>query len=159
MNKLIGTPIFMSPESLTAPDAVDGRSDLYSLGGVGYYLLTGTPMFDGTLMEVCAKHLHERPEPPSSRLGRPLPSDLEELILSCLEKEPSKRPQSAREFVEALRTCEVPRWTEADARRWWQQKDGAAWRAQVRRFTPSGERPVDVSALTVDIEERDALGS
>src|SRR5690606_27536390 len=78
-----GTPLYMAPESLTAPDALDARADLYALGAVGYYLLTGTHVFSGkSIVEVCAHHLHTRPEPPSKRCDAPIAAELEALLLA-----------------------------------------------------------------------------
>ena len=118
---LAGTPQYMAPESIIAPDSVDGRADIYSLGAVAYYLVTGSHLFTGeSIVELCAHHLHTEPEPPSSRLGRPLPRDLEVLIMRCLAKEPSDRPTSAPELEQALIDCEgVDAWTAQDARAWW----------------------------------------
>jgi serine/threonine-protein kinase len=132
-----GTPLYLSPEAIRAPDAVDARSDIYGLGAVGYYLLTGTHVFDGaTAVEVCSHHLHSRPEPPSERLGRPVPARLERLILACLEKDPARRPESAAELRDALReTDDNGRWDEREAREWWD-----LWRRR------RGERRGDVSA-------------
>ena len=67
-NAITGTPLYMSPEAVVAPETADPRSDLYALGAVGYWLLTGTHVFSGSLVEVCAHHLHSEPEPPSARL-------------------------------------------------------------------------------------------
>ncbi len=118
---LTGTPQYLCPESLTAPDAVDGRGDLYALGAVGYFLLTGQPVFEGaTMVEVCGHHLHSEPVPPGERLGEPVPDDLEALILACLEKAPGDRPSSAAELGSRLAACQsMGEWTEAEARRWW----------------------------------------
>ncbi|MCG6925770.1 MAG: serine/threonine protein kinase [Acidobacteria bacterium] len=125
-NVVQGTPLYLSPEAITDPDAVDARSDLYSLGAVGYYLLTGTPVFSGkTLVEVCSHHLHTPPEPPSQRLGAPVPADLEELLLACLAKEAADRPFAAAVLRDALRALEsAGSWTEASARSWWAQRKG-----------------------------------
>ena len=88
-----GTPLYLSPEAITAPGKVDARGDLYALGAVGYFMLSGHHVFSGaTLVEVCAHHLHTRPVPPSERLGRPLPAALEAIVLACLEKDPARRP-------------------------------------------------------------------
>jgi serine/threonine-protein kinase len=122
-----GTPLYLSPEAITAPDRVGPSGDLYALGAVGYYLVTGQHVFSGaTLVEVCSHHLHTRPEPPSARLGRPVPAALAEILLACLEKDPAKRPPSALALREVLR--EVPGvrpWGEEEARAWWD-----AWRAR-----------------------------
>ena len=122
-NVIHGTPLYLSPEAIRAPDAVDARSDLYGLGAVGYYLLTGTHVFGGaTTVEVCSHHLHTRPDPPSERLGRPVPAGLERLVLACLEKEPARRPASALELRDALGALDdVGHWGEREAREWWQR--------------------------------------
>ena len=122
-NVIQGTPLYLSPEAIRAPDAVDARSDLYGLGAVGYYLLTGTHVFGGaTTVEVCSHHLHSSPVPPSERLGRPVPARLERLILACLEKEPARRPGSAAELRDALRDLDdVGHWSEREAREWWER--------------------------------------
>jgi hypothetical protein len=121
---VLGTPLFLSPEALTSPQTVDARSDLYALGAVGYYLLTGVHIFEGrTAPEVCSQHLHAAPKPPSQRLGRSLPRGLEALVLACLEKDPVQRPASARELDLRLAACEgVGEWTHAAASQWWQEK-------------------------------------
>jgi serine/threonine-protein kinase len=122
-----GTPLYLSPEAITAPDRVDARGDLYALGAVGYYVLTGQHVFSGaTLVEVCSHHLHTRPEPPSARLGRPVPPALEEILLACLEKDPERRPASAHALRDALRQVPgVAEWSEDDARAWWDR-----WRSR-----------------------------
>jgi serine/threonine-protein kinase len=122
-NVIQGTPLYLSPEAIRAPDAVDASSDLYGLGAVGYYLLTGTHVFGGaTTVEVCSHHLHSQPEPPSERLGRPVPASLERLILACLEKEPARRPGSAALLRDALGSLDdVGHWSEGEAREWWQR--------------------------------------
>ncbi len=107
-NSITGTPQYLAPEAITAPASVDARSDLYALGAVGYFLLTGSHVFEGaTIVEVCGAHLHKTPEPLSERLGDPLPPDLEALILKCLAKKPEERPQSADELERALAACEI----------------------------------------------------
>jgi serine/threonine-protein kinase len=118
---LAGTPQYMAPESITSPDSVDGRADLYALGAVGYYLLTGTHVFTGeSIVEVCGHHLHSDPEPLSSRLGKPVAPALEETVLSCLAKDPSRRPQTAWELEQRLADCAgIDPWTTEDAQRWW----------------------------------------
>jgi serine/threonine-protein kinase len=130
-----GTPLYLSPEAITAPDKVDARGDLYALGAVGYYVLTGRHVFSGaTLVEVCSHHLHTAPEPPSARLGRPVPPALEQILLRCLEKDPSRRPAGAHALRDALRELAgVAEWSEEDARTWWQ-----GWRA---RHATRDERP------------------
>jgi serine/threonine-protein kinase len=117
-----GTPQYLAPEALTDPETIDGRSDLYALGAVGYYLLTGEQVFTGNIVEICGHHLHTEPTPPSERLGRELPSDLEALVMQCLAKNPEDRPQTAREIRERLAEIrDIPRWRQADACAWWQE--------------------------------------
>jgi serine/threonine-protein kinase len=119
-NTITGTPLYMPPEALMSAESVDARSDLYALGAVAYYMLVGDHVFNGdTLIEVCGKHLHLRPEPPSVRSGRALPEALEQLVLECLEKRPKDRPQSARSLLERLTQVEVEPWDRRDAERWW----------------------------------------
>jgi hypothetical protein len=121
-NVVQGTPLYLSPEAINDPGAVDARSDLYSLGAVAYFLLTGSPVFTGrTLVEVCSHHLHSSPVRPSDRLGAAVPPGLEELILACLEKDPEDRPFAAAALRDALRSLDVPEWTESAARDWWRQ--------------------------------------
>src|SRR4029434_2120747 len=101
-NATLGTPLYMSPEAVEHPDRVDARSDLYSLGAVGYYLVTGGSVFAGaTIGEVIMQQVKAEPEKPSARLNQPLGSDFEELILGCLAKEAADRPASARELEAA----------------------------------------------------------
>jgi serine/threonine-protein kinase len=122
---LAGTPLYIAPEAITDPENIDHRADLYGLGGVGYFLLTGTPPFEGnTVVEICSHHLLTTPTPPSQRLGRPLPPGLEALVLACLEKEPAKRPASARVLVDELERCraELP-WSDADAEGFWREHE------------------------------------
>jgi serine/threonine-protein kinase len=116
-----GTPLYLAPEAINAPETVSGQSDLYSLGAVGYFALTGTNVFEGqTLVEVCSHHLHTPPEPPSTRVERPVPADLEALILDCLAKSPADRPAGAHALRRRLEACEdFEGWTSEDARSWW----------------------------------------
>jgi eukaryotic-like serine/threonine-protein kinase len=107
---LLGTPLYLSPEAILAPDEVDARSDLYALGAVAYFLLTAKPLFEGkNLFAVCRQHVHDAPIAPSDRIDRDLPADLEDLVLRCLEKRPEDRPASARELRALL-----PKWSNAD---------------------------------------------
>jgi serine/threonine-protein kinase len=103
---LVGTPLYMAPEAIVAPETVGPRSDLYGLGAVAYFLLRGTPVFNGrSVVEVCSHHLHTAPEPLSGVLGRELSRELEALVLSCLAKDPQARPSSADELARLLEQC------------------------------------------------------
>lgn len=117
--ELSGTPLYMSPEAIQMPDSVDARSDLYAVGAVGYYLLSGQTVFNArTLGELCQQHISSTPDLPSQRLGRAVSRELEHAILSCLEKNRAKRPQTARDLATMLdRVAAV--WTLEDAETWW----------------------------------------
>jgi serine/threonine protein kinase len=117
--ELSGTPLYMSPEAIQAPELVDARSDLYAVGAVGYFLLTGQTAFAAqSLIELCQQHLTAIPESPSQRAGRPISQELEHAILACLEKNRAKRPQTARDLAALLDRVEVT-WTWEDADAWW----------------------------------------
>jgi serine/threonine protein kinase len=155
-DQITGTPLYMSPESIRAPGTMDGRSDLYALGAVGYYLLTGGHVFEGNnLVEVCGHHLHTTPQAPSQRLGRVVPEDLEALLMECLEKEPSRRPETAAVLRQRLQRCRASgEWDVERARRWW--SDNSA-RIRERRAAPAEPRPGDPPAgsmLSVDTRTR-----
>ncbi len=117
---IIGTPHFMSPEQILDPPSIDARSDLYALGAVGYYMLAGCFVFDGTNpLEVCAQHMTAKPESLSSVAGRPVNPDLERLIMQCLEKKREDRPGSGAEIAEQLRALPIERWSQQHASQWW----------------------------------------
>ncbi len=120
---LIGTPFFMAPETISSPGAASPLSDIYALGAVGYYLVTGRNVFEGeSAVAICASHLHDTPERPSDKLGRPVPKDLEDVLMQCLEKDPAKRPQDAAALSDLLAGCEAAGdWTQDEARAWWQE--------------------------------------
>jgi serine/threonine-protein kinase len=101
---IAGTPLYLAPEAITAPENVDARSDLYALGALGYFLLTGVPPFAGkSWVEVCGHQVHSAPVPPSLRLGTSFPAELEALLLECLDKSPERRPGSAALLQARLR--------------------------------------------------------
>jgi eukaryotic-like serine/threonine-protein kinase len=116
---VVGTPGYMAPEMVLS-DTVDGRADLYALGCVAYYLLTGQQVFDGdTPMKVMAKHLQEPPVPPSQRAQIAVPPKLEQVVLACLAKKPEDRPRSAAELARLLAAADVEPWTSEQAAEWW----------------------------------------
>ncbi|MDX1964516.1 MAG: serine/threonine protein kinase [Pirellulales bacterium] len=121
--EMSGTPLYMSPEAIQTPAAVDACSDLYAVGAVGYFLLTGQTVFQAkTLGELCQQHLTAVPVSPGARAGRAISHELEYAILACLEKSRSKRPQTARDLAGLL--DRVPAiWTTEDAEAWWSRHD------------------------------------
>jgi serine/threonine-protein kinase len=107
---VVGTPLYLAPESITKPESIDPRADIYAVGGVAYFLVTGSHVFEAaTVVELCSKHLSEQPQPPSERLGRAVPADLEAVIVSCLAKNRDDRPASAAALRSALLACAAGR--------------------------------------------------
>ena len=114
-----GTPAYLAPE-IARGEAFDGRADLYALGCVGYYLLTGQLVFEATnSLQMITKHVGETPIPPSQRTELPVPPELERVILRCLAKQPRDRPATAGELSSALASVNGKPWGEAQAQQWW----------------------------------------
>jgi serine/threonine-protein kinase len=120
-NVVRGTPTYIAPEQALGASQIDSRADLYSLGCVGYFLLTGEPVFTAeTPLAVAVHHVQTPPVPPSSKSEVPIPPALERLIMECLAKDPAERPQSARELSRRLGSIVTPNpWTDERAREWW----------------------------------------
>ncbi len=149
-NEIAGTPLYFAPETISAPESIDARTDLYAIGLVGWFLLTGRPVFLGkNIVEVCAHHLHTRPERPSEA-GVKVGADLEDVLMRCLEKSPAARYPDADSLRRALAaTRAAGRWTEADARAWWTARsaraaDGAS------AGPPTGVLSIDLSGRAPD---------
>jgi eukaryotic-like serine/threonine-protein kinase len=118
-----GTPWFMPPEAFENPAASDPRSDIYSIGALGYYLLTGGQyVFEGTsLTEIHQQQLAGLPAPPSQRGALAVNHNLEQIILRCLAAQPDERPQSADELKSLLiQTALDAGWTPENRRAWWE---------------------------------------
>lgn len=117
-----GTPLFMSPEQSTRYEDVDVRSDIYSLGAVAYFMLTGSPPFQGkNFLEVLAAHKNRNVVPPSEKVAA-IPADVEEIILRCLEKQPEKRFQDVTSLSVAFAACQcADEWRQTDAADWWRE--------------------------------------
>ena len=145
---IAGSPRYMAPEAITSRSPVDRRSDIYSLGAVGWFLLAGRAMFeDEDTFKVLARQIEEPAVAPSVRTGRALPADLEALILACLEKDPERRPADAREVERRLAALqESGTWTDDDARAFWRDH-----RLESTRSTLADER-----TLRIDFDARRA---
>ena len=116
-----GTPGYMAPEVVLGAADTDHRVDLYALGCVAYWLLTGTMVFEGeNAMQVMMKHAQAEPKRPSDRIDLPIPAALEALVMECLEKDPARRPASAEVVRNRLDAVPLPsEWTAERAEQWW----------------------------------------
>jgi len=128
----VGTPHFIAPEALLGDGQVDGRTDLYSLGCVAHFLLTGsTPFAGNTVLEVLGQHLHATAKPFASRGRWPISQELERIILGCLGKARVQRPNDAATLYSMLAQCpEARAWELEHGRRWWAER-GAKLKAKV----------------------------
>jgi serine/threonine-protein kinase len=152
LDSLTGTPLYLSPEAVENPESLDQRADLYQLGAIAYYLLTGRHVFKGqNVVEVVSQHLHTDPEPPSKLLATHVPPEVEAIILRCLSKRPEDRPDDAFSLGRAFSECGVEAWTQSDAQAWW-SKYRASHPTQDGDGGPStGTLP---SGIGVDFAER-----
>jgi serine/threonine-protein kinase len=121
-----GTPLYMSPEQATTYENVDRRADIYSLGAVAYYLLTGQPPFAGkNILELLAAHRNSDVAPPS-KFNAAIPADLDQIVLKCLAKNASERFQDADEMRNELEKCSCAnQWGPREAANWWRSFQGA----------------------------------
>jgi serine/threonine-protein kinase len=117
-----GTPAYMAPEVVLGDTNVDRRADVYALGCVAYHLLTGQLVFEAdTPMKMMLQHVRAEPIPPSKRTELPIPGELDELVLRCLQKNPDDRPQDAGELLRLLTRVNLRDvWTDESAQRWWE---------------------------------------
>ena len=122
--QLIGTPAYMAPELILGRPDVDRRADVYAIGCVAFYLLTGTRVFqDGNQVQMLIDHVQTDPVPPSSRLGSPLPREIDEFVLDCLRKDPTDRPCDAGALYERINALNLAsRWSNRHARSWWESR-------------------------------------
>ena len=152
-NEIVGTPLCLAPEVIRGESDDRASRDLYALGCVAYYLLTGDhPFVADTAVAVCALHLSVPPVPPSERLGEPIPSDLEELVLELLAKRVDERPESAAALLQRLEGCASRgSWTQRDARTWWKR-----WAEELhrRRELRTGDVSEPSAPLSVDVHAR-----
>jgi serine/threonine-protein kinase len=156
---VVGTPGYMAPEIALSAE-VDGRSDLYSLGCVAYYLLTGRQVFEGdTAMQVFAHHLQTAPTPPSQRGADTVPKDLEQLVLACLAKGPADRPPSAAELGRRLAAAHVEPWTEVHAQQWWTTTNPSFSDSNGNAETSLGHHAAEWSVTRAGVDLRNTSGA
>jgi serine/threonine-protein kinase len=138
-----GTPLYMSPEQASAYEDVDRRADIYSLGAVAYYLLTGKPPFTSkNVLELLAAHRNSEVAPPS-RLNAAVPADLDQIILKCMAKNAFERFQDADGMRNALEQCSC-------ANKWGPQEATNWWRSLERTTKPERKEPKPIVDATVD---------
>jgi serine/threonine protein kinase len=139
----VGTPLFMSPESIRTPGRSDPRSDIYSLAALGYYLLVGHPVFEGaTPEEVTEKHLNETPVAPSTLPNVQVSPQMEAILLRCLKKKLDERPATVAELKQALlATPEAGQWDESCRANWWREH-GPTLLARKPYIEPEAAAPV-----------------
>ena len=143
-----GTPWFTPPEAIHGAAPVDPSSDLYSLGALGYYLLTGQYIFNAdSVAEIHEKQLNAAPVPPSQRLASPVSADLEQLLLQCLAKAPSDRPASATDLRMRLVACAAAaNWPGTARSAWWEAYE------QQPALPPPGAPDTSTPLATVRID-------
>jgi len=122
--RILGTPLYMAPERLRNPADVDARADIYAVGAVAFFLLVGKRMFEASDdLALTSKVLNEEPPLVSAAAAQPIPRELDLLVQSCLEKKREDRPQRVTDLAEALDAmCQEHRWTQGEARQWWERK-------------------------------------
>lgn len=145
--RFVGTPAVMAPEMVRFHAPVDARADLYALGCVGYWLLTGKRVFEAsTRHDMLVMHAHQKPLTPSKRLGTPIHEGLEAVLMTCLDKNPNRRPQTARELKERLEalTFNHP-WSQERAELWWKRNQPTQTAAK-EEPQPAKEEPAAAPA-------------
>lgn len=150
---IAGTPQFISPEMVKHQNA-DHRSDLYSLGALAYYLLSGKNVFEGNTFEVMQHHISTCPIPPHIRIGKGLDLDLEKIVMCCLEKDPNARPASAKSLWEQLDACHsAGLWSEKDQAEWWK----AFYETQLEDAIDQKSSTILEPTLQINFNERTRL--
>jgi serine/threonine-protein kinase len=120
-HEIMGTPAFMSPEAILGRVDIDRRADVYALGCVAYYMLTGRQVFEAeSPMRTLLDHVSTEPSPPSRHAKIPVPRELDAIVLACLAKDPNKRPQDAKTLRRMLHDCQTcSQWSNVKAEEWW----------------------------------------
>ncbi len=144
---ILGTPAYVAPEAVTDPNLIGPGTDIYALGCVGYFLLTGRKVFDGNSpLDLCIAHATKQPVPPSQIANIHVPRQLEDILLACLAKQPSGRPATASELAERLRAAgDFGDWDEERALTWW---------SELRPHGTVDASSMPTTTVTVDIGRR-----
>ena len=154
---LTGTPLYMSPEAIEFPNSVDARSDIYAVGAVGYFLLTGQSVFEaGSVVELCQMHLDKVPTPPSQHVEAKIPPELENALLACLEKSRAKRPQTARDLAALISRCAAANaWSIEDSDAWWGRHERGVSAAILEEPSPTaaGRTSAHGHDMTIDLRQ------
>jgi serine/threonine-protein kinase len=121
--RILGTPLYMAPERIRNPGQADPRSDIYSVGAVGFFLLTGQRLYEAqTDLDLTHQVLSAPPPRPSERGAQDIPQELDDLVVRCLDKDPAARPQRMEELLMVLHVlCAWHPWTQTAAAEWWRQ--------------------------------------
>jgi serine/threonine-protein kinase len=147
---ILGTPTYVAPEAVTDPASVGPAGDLYALGCVGYFLLTGKRLFEGkTAVDICIQHVTAKPKPPSEIATLYIQPELEAILMKCLQKKPADRFASAHEMAEALRALpEAKDWDLPDAKLWWRE-------FKAREQADLAASSLSTLTITVDLAKRE----
>ena len=145
-----GTPAFSSPESIRDPRSVGPSSDVYSLGCVAYYLMTGSLLFDTeNAMQMCIAHVEEKPKELSEKCNGTISEELNRLIMSCLEKSIEKRPHSMEKLAESLNALKTKVWSTEESANWWKQNSSKIQTLAEDDESGDQDIPHENQALTV----------
>jgi hypothetical protein len=149
----VGTPSFMPPEAIQNPNLSDPRSDIYSVGALGYFLLTAQNVFEGdNVLDLYARHLKETPVPPSRRTDNPISPELERTLLNCLEKDPARRPADVVQLREQLAASPAATdWSPVARASWWNQYHREAGTGASARRHPT---PIADATVHIDFASR-----
>ena len=141
-----GSPLYMAPEQIMRTREPDRRTDIYGLGAVAYFMLTGRPPFRGAnSMEVMMAHVRDSVTPPS-QLRSEFPADLERVVLRCLAKNPDERYQETPRLAEELERCaEAPNWSSRHAALWWQEHQDQTHAQPARQANVPGSETTRVN--------------
>jgi len=145
---VLGTPAYIAPEAISDPTTIGPGVDIYAVGAVAYFLLTGQPLFTGkTPLDVAIQHVTKTPTLPSKVTDRPIAPELEATIMKCLAKSPADRFATAAELSIALRAIPVTEWTVAEARQWWSER-----RSVEQKVSEAAAAAADVPTMTLQID-------